>query len=186
MLRDSRGPLTEKYGFSVVAPIRVSSPSSTDGSRASCCARLKRCTSSRNKTVRRPCSPRRALAPATVSLTSFTPAETADRPTNARLVAPAMRRAKVVLPVPGGPQSTAELSRSASMSARRGRPGASRCSCPTISSRLCGRIRAASGPSVARRRSSAAWKRSAVKPAPGRRCRPRAGRGRRRRHCRCA
>ncbi len=41
------------------------------------------------------------MAPATVSLTSFTPAETADRPTNARLVAPAMRRAKVVLPVPG-------------------------------------------------------------------------------------
>ena len=63
------------------------------------------------------------MAPATVSLTSLTPAETADSPTNARLVAPAMRRANVVLPVPGGPQSTAELSRSASIERPQGPAG---------------------------------------------------------------
>ena len=160
MLRDSNGPFTLKNGFSVVAPIKVSSPASTEGSSASCCARLKRCTSSRNSTVPLPCSPSNLRAPSTVSRTSFTPAETADRPTKDRFVAPAISLAIVVLPVPGGPQRIAELNRSASISARRGRPGPSRRSWPTTSSRDCGRMRAASGPPSARRRSMAAWKRS--------------------------
>ena len=71
-----------------------------------------------------PCSPSNLLAPSTVSRTSFTPAETADRPMKERFVAPAISLAIVVLPVPGGPQRIAELKRSASISARRGRPAA--------------------------------------------------------------
>ena len=69
-----------------------------------------------------PCSPRRARARSATSRTSFTPAVTADSGSNALLVAPATRRAIVVLPVPGGPQSTTDDSRSASMSTRSGRP----------------------------------------------------------------
>ena len=45
------GGLTSKNGFSVVAPISVSRPSSTLGSRASCCALLKRWISSRKRIV---------------------------------------------------------------------------------------------------------------------------------------
>ena len=97
-------PVDAKNGFSVVAPINVSSPASTEGSRASCCARLNRWTSSRNRTVPRPCSAQQPCERRpTVSRTSFTPAETADRPTKARLVAPAIRRASVVFPVPRRP-----------------------------------------------------------------------------------
>ena len=55
--RLSRGAFTEKYGFSVVAPMRVRVPSSTEGSSASCWVRLNRCTSSRNRMVPRPCWP---------------------------------------------------------------------------------------------------------------------------------
>ncbi len=49
--RERSGALTSKYGFSVVAPMRTSSPSSTPGSRASCWALLKRWTSSRKRIV---------------------------------------------------------------------------------------------------------------------------------------
>ena len=52
--RDSKAALTSKEGFSVVAPIRVTVPSSTAGRRASCWALLKRWISSMNRTVRRP------------------------------------------------------------------------------------------------------------------------------------
>ena len=49
--RESSAPLTSNAGFSVVAPISVSRPSSTAGSSASCWALLKRWISSRNSTV---------------------------------------------------------------------------------------------------------------------------------------
>ena len=42
--------MTSNDGFSVVAPMKVSVPSSTYGRKVSCCALLKRCTSSRNST----------------------------------------------------------------------------------------------------------------------------------------
>src|SRR5919197_1569483 len=51
--------MTSKYGFSVVAPISVTSPSSTAGSSASCCALLKRWISSRKKIVGSPLAARR-------------------------------------------------------------------------------------------------------------------------------
>ena len=52
--RESSAELTSKYGFSVVAPISVTSPSSTAGSSASCWALLKRWISSRKKIVGSP------------------------------------------------------------------------------------------------------------------------------------
>jgi hypothetical protein len=101
--RDRSAELTSKYGFSVVAPIRVITPSSTDGSNASCCALLKRWISSRKRIVRRPSAPSRSLARARTARTSATEAETAESSSNAAPVAPAMIRASVVLPLPGGP-----------------------------------------------------------------------------------
>ena len=41
-LRDSKAPFSSKDGFSVVAPTRVTMPSSTKGRKPSCWARLKR------------------------------------------------------------------------------------------------------------------------------------------------
>ena len=106
---------------------------------------LNRWTSSRNRIVPWPCSPSRLRARSATSRTSFTPALTALSGSNALSVAPAMRRAIVVLPVPGGPQRTTDESRSASMSTRSGRPGPSRSRWPTTSSSVRGRSRAASG-----------------------------------------
>ena len=143
--RLSKAEVNEKYGFSVVAPTRTSRPSSTCGSSASCWVLLNRCTSSRNRIVPWPCSPSRSLARSTTSRTSFTPALTALIGSNALSVAPAMSRAIVVLPVPGGPQRITEERRSPSISARSGRPGASRSRWPTTSSSVRGRSRAASG-----------------------------------------
>ena len=49
--RDSSGEFTENDGFSVVAATSVTQRFSTLGSSASCCALVKRCTSSMNSTV---------------------------------------------------------------------------------------------------------------------------------------
>ena len=95
------GGLTSKNGFSVVAPISTSVPSSTAGSRASCCDLLKRWISSRNRIVPCPRSPSRWRARSMTSRTSLTPAVTADSCSNARDVVPATASASVVLPVPG-------------------------------------------------------------------------------------
>src|SRR6476660_7926101 len=91
------------YGFSVVAPMSVITPSSTPGRSASCCALLKRWISSRNRIVRRPVAPSRSRAPARTPRTCATVAETADSSSNSAPVARATMRARVVLPVPGGP-----------------------------------------------------------------------------------
>ena len=61
--RDSSAPFSAKDGFSVVAPTRVTVPSSTTGRKPSCCARLKRWISSTNSSV--PC-PAPAAQPALV------------------------------------------------------------------------------------------------------------------------
>jgi hypothetical protein len=74
MHRESSGVTSEKYGFSVVAPIRVTVPSSTAGSRTSCCAFDQRWTSSTNSTVRK--SP--PLAWSITFRASATPEETAE------------------------------------------------------------------------------------------------------------
>ena len=92
--------MTSKYGFSVVAPISVTRPSSTAGSSASCWALLKRWISSRKKIVRRP-PDLRSRARAITSRTSARPACTADSSSNAASACWAARRASVVLPAPG-------------------------------------------------------------------------------------
>ena len=56
-----------------------------------------------------------------------------------------MMRAKVVLPVPGGPKKIKEDNWSAEIARRSKRPGAMICSCPMNSSRTRGRILAAKG-----------------------------------------
>ena len=86
VLRLRSGGLTSKNGFSVVAPIRVSVPSSTAGSSASCCDFENRWISSRNRIVPRPCSPSRCRARSMTSRTSLTPAVTALICSNARFV----------------------------------------------------------------------------------------------------
>ena len=92
-----------------------------------------------------PRSPSRARARSATSRTSFTPALTAESVSNAFALTPATSRAIVVLPVPGGPQSTTDESRSDSIRTRSGLPGPSRCCWPTTSSSVRGRSRAASG-----------------------------------------
>ena len=57
--RESRGGITSKEGFSVVAPMSVSTPSSTLWRRASCCALLNRWISSMKRIVRPPPAPGR-------------------------------------------------------------------------------------------------------------------------------
>ena len=93
--------MTSKYGFSVVAPINVRTPSSTAGRSASCCALLKRWISSRKRIVRRPCAPSRSRAPAITSRTWDTVADTAESSSNSAPVVFAITRASVVFPLPG-------------------------------------------------------------------------------------
>ena len=101
--RLTRAGFTSKKGFSVVAPIRTTVPFSTQGSSASCWALFQRCTSSTNRIVRRPWCLRRLSASAVASRISLTPASTALMLTKWLAVVLAMTRARVVLPVPGGP-----------------------------------------------------------------------------------
>src|SRR3989442_11750919 len=95
--------------------------------------------------VRCACSPSRSRASATTRRRSATPEATADTGSKCELVIAAMMRARVVLPVPGGPQKISEGSRSSSMARRSNRPSPTRCSWPTNCSSLDGRILAASG-----------------------------------------
>src|SRR6202140_850045 len=143
--RDSSALITSKDGFSVVAPTKVSVPSSRYGRNVSCCALLKRGTSSRNSSVGRPSWARTARAASTAARMSFTPAMTAESAMNCALEARAMRRASVVLPVPGGPQKISEGSCPVAMLADNGLPGPSRCCWPMNSLTVRGRMRSASG-----------------------------------------
>jgi hypothetical protein len=60
-------------------------------------------------------------------------------------VVPAITRARVVLPVPGGPAKIREESLSAWIARLRSRPSPRMWSCPTNSSMVWGRIREARG-----------------------------------------
>ena len=70
----------------MVAPTNETQRFSTAGSSASCCALLKRWTSSMNSSVCAPVRPSSALAASIAALTWLTPAETADSSTNRLLV----------------------------------------------------------------------------------------------------
>src|SRR5271170_4653223 len=143
--RDSNALLTSNDGFSVVAPMKVTSPRSTKGRNASCCALLKRCTSSTNRIVWRPDCASVASARATASRMSLTPASTAERAMKSALNAAAISRARVVLPEPGGPQRIIECSLPDANATASGLPTASRWRCPTTASIVVGRNRSASG-----------------------------------------
>src|SRR6266704_1020055 len=82
---------------------------------------------------------------AMTSLISLMPARTALKATNSELVRRAMRRARVVLPHPGGPQKSMEPRLSFSICTRRDFPGPRSFSCPINSSSVRGRMRSASG-----------------------------------------
>src|SRR5438309_211065 len=80
---------------------------------------------------------------------SATPALTALSGTKCDEVTRAISRASVVLPLPGGPQRTIDPNRSSSMARRSSCSGPTRCCCPTNSSSVRGRKRAARGWSFA-------------------------------------
>ena len=109
----------------MVAPNSTMSPLSTNGRNASCCALLKRWTSSTKSTVRRPVLARSRLAPSITARASLTPESTAEKVTNSASQALASTRASVVLPLPGGPQKTREGSSPRATSCRSTPP------CPT-------------------------------------------------------
>src|SRR5450830_1735064 len=143
--RLSNALFTSNDGFSVVAPINVSKPLSTNGKKASCCDLLKRWTSSTNIMVRRPHCCRVYSACSTAARISFTPANTADNGINSASEAFAINRASVVLPTPGGPQSIIDGNLPEVKASRKGLPSASKWDCPTTSSKLLGLSCSASG-----------------------------------------
>ena len=111
---DKSAPFTSKEGFSVVAPIRMIAPFSTNGRKASCCALLKRCISSTKTIVLFPLM-LSSSAFFITSLISLMPLVTAEKFMKDALVFLAITLAKVVFPTPGGPQKIIEGIRSFSM-----------------------------------------------------------------------
>ena len=101
-IRESSAELSSKYGFSVVAPISVTSPSSTPGSSASCW-RLVEAVDLVEEEDRPPAGRPEPLAGAARAPRARSPtvAETAESSSNSAPVTPATIRASVVLPVPG-------------------------------------------------------------------------------------
>ena len=130
--RESRGVMTSKLGFSVVAPIRVIKPDSTWGKNASCWALLKRWISSTNNMVRAP-KFQFCLALSTTASTSFLPAVTALSSTKSAFISFATIRARVVFPVPGGPQRIRLTGSLFLTICFKISPSASRCDWPTTS-----------------------------------------------------
>ena len=92
---------------------------------------------------------RASRAPLMASRTSAVPELTALSWTRRAPVWWAMRRASVVLPLPGGPQKSMLNSSPRSTAARNTLPGPTTWSCPTNSASERGRMRAASGASAA-------------------------------------
>ena len=96
--------MTEKYGFSVVAPISITVPFSTCGKSASCCNLLNLCISSINN-ITLPVGFSKIFCDfSTTLLISDTPDVVAFSVTNLFLVVFAITLASEVLPQPGGPQ----------------------------------------------------------------------------------
>ena len=90
--------VTEKKGFSVVAPIMMTSPLSKRGKRKSCLVLSRRWISSNSST-----RPPENLASSAISWRRFLLSTVALKVRKAYLVVPAMAEAILVLPIPGGP-----------------------------------------------------------------------------------
>src|SRR5574344_341065 len=88
------------------------------------------------------------LAESMTSLTSFTPALTAERVKKSLSRVFEIIWARVVLPTPGGPQRMNEERLPESIMLRRIHPGPTRCSWPTYSSRFLGLIRSGRGGNI--------------------------------------
>src|SRR5581483_3390814 len=84
--RESSGAVSSNEGFSVVAPISVITPFSTQGRKASCWARLKRWISSQKRIVPRPSYLSRSSAARMISRTRPTPSVTAENGSKCRSV----------------------------------------------------------------------------------------------------
>ena len=147
--RESSALFNSNEGFSVVAPINVTSPDSTCGKNASCWLLLNRCTSSTNKMVLRCRLARLICARSMASRISFTPDNTADSAIKSASNTSAIKRASVVLPTPGGPHKIIECGRPASKAIFSGMPSPVRCACPITSASTRGRRRSARGTSSA-------------------------------------
>src|SRR5690606_36223491 len=76
---------------------------------------------------------------------SFSPENTADKAMNSHLNAVAVRRARVVLPTPGGPQKIIEWGLPDWNASLKGLPSPNRLDCPMTSSRVLGRSASAKG-----------------------------------------
>ena len=142
--RERSAPLTSNEGFSVVAPIKIMLPFSTNGKKASCCALLNRWISSTKTSVFSP----KARFPSASCITlfiSFMPLVTAEKLINFAFVCLAITFAIVVFPTPGGPQKIIELTISCSIIFRSTRPFPKSCRCPTTSSNVRGRSLSANG-----------------------------------------
>ena len=106
--RDSSGRITSNEGFSVVAPISVTTPFSTAPRSESCCDLEKRWISSMKSIGDAELKKRPLRARSITSRTSFTPLVTALSVKNGVSRRLAIICARVVLPTPGGPQSMNE------------------------------------------------------------------------------
>mmetsp|Transcript_24988 Transcript_24988/g.77863 ORF Transcript_24988/g.77863 Transcript_24988/m.77863 type:complete len:236 (-) Transcript_24988:134-841(-) len=141
--RELMALLSEKDGFSVVAPMREMVPFSMSESSASCCAFDQRWISSTNRMV--PCCEKLRVFCARVSSSrsSFTPALAAESVRKCRFVFDAITLAIDVLPHPGGPHKMSDGSLSCASAWRMVAFRAA--SWPTSSSMSRGRMRSARG-----------------------------------------
>ena len=103
-MRDSSAEFSSKYGFSVVAPISVTRPSSTPGQQRVLLG-LVEAVDLVEEEDRAPPRRAEALAGAREHLAHVLPtlADTAESSSNSAPVVFATMRASVVLPEPGGP-----------------------------------------------------------------------------------
>ena len=90
--------VTEKKGFSVVAPIMMTRPLSSKGRRKSCLVLSRRWISSKSRT-----KPPENLASSAISWRRFLLSTVALKVRKAYLVVPAIAEAILVFPIPGGP-----------------------------------------------------------------------------------
>ena len=140
--------MTSNDGFSVVAPIRVTVPSSTAGSRASCWALLNRWISSMKRTVRS--TPAPGLAGLGDRLAELLDAREHRRERHEPGPGSARRGAGPAssCPCPALPRGSARAAaRPPRPAAGPAAPAPTRCAWPTNSSRSSGRIRSARGAS---------------------------------------
>ena len=121
-------------------------PSSTNGRNASCCALLKRCTSSRNRTVRDAASRARALRLLNRGAHVLDAGHHRRERDELRLAGARRRGARASsCRYPAAPTASSNAGCGLRPARRSGLPGASRCAWPTNSSRIAGRMRSASG-----------------------------------------